>query len=102
MNLSALIPIIKNSEQRKTDHYIYVITSKNISPFSFFNFIVYNPKLFNESELQQIITHEKVHINERHSIDILLSQISCVIFWFNPLIWLYNKDLKQNLYLDFK
>src|SRR5690606_37026592 len=44
-----------------------------------------------------IITHEKTHANQYHSIDILLTQLSCIVLWFNPFIWFYNKDLKQNL-----
>ena len=47
--------------------------------------------------MEQIIAHEKVHANQYHSIDILLTQLACVVLWFNPFIWLYNKDLKQNL-----
>ena len=27
----------------------------------------------------------------------LLTEITCIIFWFNPIIWLYKKDLQQNL-----
>ncbi|NCQ13449.1 MAG: hypothetical protein COZ17_08100 [Flavobacteriaceae bacterium CG_4_10_14_3_um_filter_33_47] len=95
--ITSLLPLIINSEKQRIDGYNFVKTHQNISPFSFFNYIVYNPKPFNESELEQIVTHEKVHVNQHHSIDILLSQISCIIFWFNPLVWFYNKDLKQNL-----
>jgi TonB-dependent SusC/RagA subfamily outer membrane receptor len=39
-----------------------------------------------------------------HSLDILFTQLACVIFWFNPLIWLYRKEVRQNLehIADFK
>jgi beta-lactamase regulating signal transducer with metallopeptidase domain len=52
---------------------------------------------FTKKELEQIITHEKVHVDQHHSIDILLTQLTCITLWFNPFIWLYNKNLKQNL-----
>ncbi len=93
---SLAIVLIKNKKQ-KLNTYTYVETDDDMAPFSFFNWIVYNPKLFNKTELDQIITHEKVHAKQRHSIDILLTQLSSVVFWFNPIIWFYNKDLKQNL-----
>jgi len=89
--------LIAKNIHEKIGGYTYIKISKNLSPFSFFNYIVYNPDLFNGTELEQIITHEKVHVRQYHSFDILLMQLACIAFWFNPYIWLYNKDFKQNL-----
>jgi bla regulator protein blaR1 len=88
--------IIRNKKQR-SGKYIFVKVNDNISPFSFFNWIVFNPTQFNNNELEQIISHEKAHVNQLHSIDILLIQIATVVFWYNPLIWLYKKESQQNL-----
>ncbi len=93
---SLALVLIKNKKE-KIDGYRFIKTANNVSPFSFFNWIVYNPIPFSETELEQIITHEKVHAKQSHSLDILIAHISCVVLWFNPFIWLYNKDLKQNL-----
>ena len=88
--------LIKNPKQ-KEQQFTYVIVNSEISPFSFFKWIVYNPESYKEEELQLILTHEKVHVNQLHSIDILLTQAACAVFWFNPLIWLYRKEVRQNL-----
>nr|WP_262481145.1 M56 family metallopeptidase [Algibacter pectinivorans] len=66
--------------------------------------MVLNPNSFNKTELQQIITHEKIHANQKHTLDVLIGQLACIALWFNPVIWFYNKDLKQNLEFiaDFK
>jgi hypothetical protein len=77
--------------------YKIVKTDASIAPFSFFKWIVFNPNQFNTEELHQILTHEKVHARQWHSIDIIITQIATIIFWFNPLIWLYKKALQQNL-----
>tara|TARA_R110001583_G_scaffold65272_3_gene188703 strand:+ start:568 stop:2280 length:1713 start_codon:yes stop_codon:yes gene_type:complete len=97
LQLRALVPLLSTNQQHKSGRYTIVKTTNNITPFSFFNYIVYNPEQFNNTELEQIITHEKVHVSQHHSLDVLLGQLACIIFWFNPFIWLYNKDLKQNL-----
>ena len=94
--VSLALLLIKNSKV-KDGIYTYVIIESKISPFSFFKWIVYNPITLKENELNLILTHEKVHANQLHSIDILLSQLACVIFWFNPLIWFYRKEVRQNL-----
>ncbi|KJD34615.1 hypothetical protein PK35_02210 [Tamlana nanhaiensis] len=95
--ISTLFKLIFQSKRQKLAKYTFVETNSHIAPFSFFNWIVYNPKQFNDAELKQIINHEKIHAKQYHSIDVLLTQIACIVLWFNPVIWLYNKQLKQNL-----
>ncbi len=97
IQLFSLAKMIFLNDSEKPDQHTYIKTNSEISPFSFFNWIVYNPNLFSKNELEQIITHEKVHARQYHSIDILLTQLSCIVLWFNPFVWFYNKDLKQNL-----
>ncbi len=89
--------LILSNNKLKRGSYTFIKTNSNAPPFSFFKWIVYNPKQFSEDELQQIIIHEKVHARQYHSIDIILTQISSIIFWFNPFVWLYKKAMEQNL-----
>lgn len=100
----SLIRLLIKNPKSKDEIFTYVIVNSKISPFSFFKWIVYNPKAFNKDELKLMLTHEKVHAKQLHSMDIILAQLACVIFWFNPLIWLYRKEIRQNLeYIaDFK
>ncbi|MBU2927389.1 M56 family metallopeptidase [Winogradskyella psychrotolerans] len=93
----SLVLLLLKNQKRKVQRFTYVIVNNKISPFSFFKWIVYNPESYEEKELQLILTHERVHVNQLHSIDILLTQLACVVFWFNPLIWLYRKEVRQNL-----
>ncbi|MDO3694536.1 M56 family metallopeptidase [Wenyingzhuangia sp. chi5] len=95
--LISLASVIKKNKSHKKEGYIFTETTTELSPFSFFKWIVYNPNQFNSTELEQIITHEKVHAKQYHSVDILLMEICCVLLWFHPFVWLYNKSLKQNL-----
>lgn len=97
IELSSLILILKKNDITKIDGFIFVKTKSNLAPFSFFKWIVYNPKQFNENELELIINHEKIHANQYHSIDILISQLATTLFWFNPILWWYKKNLQQNL-----
>jgi BlaR1 peptidase M56 len=67
------------------------------APFSFFNYIVFNSAALQPQELESIISHEKVHSRQKHSLDMLVAQAYCILFWFNPLAWLYRKAISQNL-----
>ncbi|MGJ8550898.1 M56 family metallopeptidase [Winogradskyella wichelsiae] len=104
LQFGSLVLLLLKNPKHKERHFTYVIVNTKISPFSFFKWIIYNPNSYKEEELQLILAHEKVHVNQLHSIDTLLTQLACVVFWFNPLIWLYRKEVRQNLeYIaDFK
>ncbi len=67
-----------------------------IPPFSFFNRIfLHSDKSVNAREMEQIISHESVHIRQLHSLDILVMELAVALQWFNPVVWLYRKALKE-------
>ncbi len=88
--------IRKHQKQKETDFtLIHSDTTEN--PFSFFHYIVINPNRFSKEEFQHILTHESIHVKQKHSIDVLLGKLFCAFFWANPIIWLYRKAMLQNL-----
>jgi len=97
IELASLVQLLCKNKSYKKNGFNIIETEDTISPFSFFKYIVYNPKQFNQEELKHIINHEKVHVNQWHSIDTLLMQLASIVFWFNPFIWLYKKEALQNL-----
>ena len=93
----AIRRILKGNKIVKESGYKLINSKKVSSPFSFFNYIVYNSAVLNTEELESIISHEKVHSRQRHSADIIISQLFCIAFWFNPFVWFYKKSISQNL-----
>jgi TonB-dependent SusC/RagA subfamily outer membrane receptor len=71
--------------------------NEQIVPFSFHNGIYINRQLHTDEELQEIIRHEFVHVKQKHSIDILLAELLCMLLWFHPAAWLIRKAIRQNL-----
>ena len=65
-------------------------------PFSFLRSVFVNPEVFTESELQQVLRHERTHIRQRHTWDLLFTEAVRVIQWFNPIIYLYAKELSSD------
>jgi len=88
--------INSHPRQKKSDH-ILVLANTKASPFSFFKYIVLGKHTFEKEELEQVIAHEQIHVNQNHSLDILLSKLIAILFWFNPLAWLYQKEVQKNL-----
>src|SRR5690606_12023401 len=46
-----------------------------------------------EAEKQQILSHELVHVKQKHSLDLVFFEVLKVIFWFNPLIYIYQNRI---------
>ncbi|HEV3413692.1 MAG TPA: M56 family metallopeptidase [Puia sp.] len=70
---------------------------KPIIPFSFGNAIYLNQHSHSEQEWADIILHEYVHIRQRHTVDILSSELVSVLNWYNPFAWLIRYSIRQNL-----
>lgn len=89
--------LIEKPKAIKRSNFYLIDTEKVQSPFSFFNYIVYNSSALKEDELENILQHELVHSAQKHSFDMMIAQIFCIAFWFNPIVWLYKKAIAQNL-----
>lgn len=59
---------------------------------TFFNKIFIGDQI-SAKEKQQIMAHELVHIREKHSLDLLFFEILKVVFWFNPLVYIFQNQL---------
>lgn len=62
--------------------------------FSFFSYLIVSRNDY-ENHFQTILEHEQVHIRQWHSIDIVLIEILKIVFWFNPVLWLYKLALRE-------
>jgi beta-lactamase regulating signal transducer with metallopeptidase domain len=97
VELASFYNKIRKHNKQKTTDFTLIHSTTTENPFSFFHYIVINPNLFSEAELQHILTHESIHVKQKHSIDVLLGKLFCALFWVNPIIWLYRKAMLQNL-----
>ncbi|SDG90477.1 M56 family metallopeptidase [Winogradskyella thalassocola] len=67
---------------------------KSSAAFSFFNTIFLGEHI-SESEKPTIYKHELVHIEEYHTVDLLFFEMLRVVFWFNPLVYIYQNRIKE-------
>lgn len=67
----------------------------HMGPFSFLNTVFIPENVEDVSDYSQILAHERTHIKQKHSIDLILVQLAAALLWFNPVVWLLIKSLKQ-------
>lgn len=92
----ALVKLSLGEKNKTIDGFIIVENEKYALPFSFFNIVFINPKFHKQDVLPEILAHEKVHIREKHWVDLLIIELLTVIFWFNPIIWFFEHSIKLN------
>lgn len=68
-----------------------------IAPFSFNNNIYFNKDMYSQQELEEVIRHELVHVNQKHTIDALVAELLCIVNWYNPFAWMIKRAIKENL-----
>ena len=89
-------------QNRSNSRYIFngyhvVLINNNISPYSFMNTIYVSEKDYKNGDIRnEILIHELAHIRQKHSLDILFVELLQAIFWFNPLLMFYKKEVRLN------
>ncbi len=70
-----------------------VVKAGDFAPFSFLRWIVINLSDY-EKNKESILLHEQAHIHFGHSYDIMLLQLAKSFQWFNPFIYLMEREMK--------
>jgi TonB family protein len=97
IQLITIIRISLRATKKKINGRTVYLLSHPGSPFSFFHWIFINPEVHSESEFNEILTHELTHARQWHSIDVIISEVACILCWFNPFIWLIRREIRTNL-----
>ena len=87
--------IIRKSEASPMNSIKIIRTTEYPASFSFISYIFVNPSI-DETETNEIVNHEQEHIRQKHWIDLMLFEILHILQWFNPVIWLYGRLIRQN------
>jgi TonB family protein len=64
-------------------------------PFSFWDTIYLSAKVPLKKNIAQVLDHERIHISQWHTVDVLFAELCHVLFWFNPILIWYKKSIKD-------
>ena len=87
----------KSSEELSCYGQRLILTDHLINPFCFFNTIFINKNDYlNKKISKELLAHELEHIRQLHSADIIFMELMQIIYWFNPILILYNRAVRIN------
>jgi hypothetical protein len=91
ISLYRVLALASKARRRRFGDMIYLELDDTQTAFSFFNLLFLNPS---SAEKDTILKHELVHIQQKHSLDILFFELLKILNWFNPIVWLMQQDVK--------
>ena len=95
--LAGIVRLARRCPTQKIDGTTVHLLPRAEGPFSFFRWIFVCPDAHTGDELHEILTHERTHARQWHSIDVLTGELACIICWFNPFAWLMKREIRTNL-----
>ena len=74
-----------------------ILIREESNPFSFFNYVFINENEFAKlANNHAILSHEKAHALQKHSIDLVFIGFVKAVFWFNPILLAFKKAMQDN------
>ena len=86
--------LVRGSEQHpQADGIVVCDTEHQVSPFSWLRYIVLSHDDY-EAQDAAVLAHERGHIAQHHTLDLLLVDTLTALQWFNPAMWMLRQDLR--------
>lgn len=63
-------------------------------PFTFMRWVFIPQQEYSSADRASILCHEKAHARQLHTLDLIVAEIYCIVFWFNPFVFLLKRSLK--------
>lgn len=97
LQLSSILCLAYHSKKALVQGVPVYVLTKPAGAFSFFGMIFLYPEASSEKEISEILIHEKAHVSQGHSIDVLFSEFASILCWVNPFVWLLKREVRHNL-----
>jgi TonB-dependent SusC/RagA subfamily outer membrane receptor len=95
MSLNKIRKLKNTNPGEKIDDILFIPTTEQGTPFSFFNLLFWNKEIeLDSSKGEQVFRHELFHIRQYHSMDVIFTELVTTICWINPFFHIIKKEIK--------
>jgi hypothetical protein len=92
LKLLKILRLKRKGELFRSEGFTLVRLPDSDAAFTFFR-NVFMGELLGKAQSEAILRHEKVHVEQGHSWDLMLMELVRVVCWFNPLAYLYQRRM---------
>jgi len=93
-SIGSVLLLFRKSRKTDLNGIHLMIVNEDITAFSFRRFILISQFDY-DTNSEAILTHEFSHIRQGHFYDLMLMELVKIIYWFNPLVYRMDSDLKE-------
>lgn len=94
LNIIRIRRLRRHSRLTRMNDWTLAESERIQTPFSFLR-TVYMGMDYAPSERLMILTHEASHVRHRHSYERIVLSVLRSLLWFNPFLWMAEKDLRE-------
>lgn len=94
LNIIRIYRLRRGARLTRMEDWTLAESGKIQTPFSFLR-TVYMGFNYSSSERRMILSHEVSHVRHRHSYERLVLSVLRSLLWFNPFLWIAEKELKE-------
>ena len=87
-----LIGLYKQHPKYWSGNLLIINLLNSTAAFSFFNYIFMGERI-QQKDHNAILEHELVHVNQKHTWDLVFFEVLRIVFWFNPLVYMYQNRM---------
>jgi hypothetical protein len=95
--LTTLFHLRKKSRFIIQEDGLQIMVQNELPTFSFGTtiFLHEDTKQLTSIEREYVLRHEKTHLRQKHTLDILLYEVGSIVFWFHPAMRYLSGTLKE-------
>ncbi|MAZ71847.1 MAG: blaR1 peptidase M56 family protein [Flavobacteriaceae bacterium] len=93
LKLRKLYLLKKSAVLQKKNGYGLAILQESDVAFTFLNTIYLGARL-SAAQKHHILQHELVHVQQRHTWDLLFFELLRILVWFNPLVYVFQQKIQ--------
>lgn len=98
LGIVKMVKLIRRSSPGK-HKFERLVNVSNFQPCTFFKYMLI-PASLPKTIYNSVYQHEKYHVHQMHTIDMVLWHFLSILFWFNPFVHLLKSRQSRNLEYD--
>ncbi len=96
-NILLVRRMYRRSERNEHEGYKIALLDYPVNPFSFLSTVFLNRQDYLEKRIAgNVLRHEIEHVRQSHSYDIIFFEMLQIVYWFNPVVFLYEWAARIN------
>ena len=86
--------LLRRAPKEQVDGMHVIVVHGEFSPYSLGRYAVLSEEDYRDN-LHEVVLHEKAYCGQGHIYDLVLVSVVEILFWFNPLLKLFRRELSE-------